>query len=121
LWYCHKGEIMAATSVTGKGRGSADGKNKGSAHMTLGVAHLVGPRIVMSGTAALSSGSVSLDMPPLAGDDTDYVVIVADTNASAMVATSGTIDASTGTITLGGASSSSHTVAYMVVKTGIAG
>jgi hypothetical protein len=32
---------MGATSVTGKGPGSADGKNRGSEHQTLGFSHII--------------------------------------------------------------------------------
>lgn len=50
---------MGATSVTGTGRGAADGFNRGSEHQTLGVAHLIGPRVVAAGFATLTSGSPS--------------------------------------------------------------
>ena len=50
---------MTATSVTGIGQGSSDGKNKGSQRMTLGVDHLIGPRVVHTGKAAMFSGSPS--------------------------------------------------------------
>ena len=50
---------MAASSVTGTGPGSADKVNKGSEHMHLGVDHLIGPRVVDAGTAALTSGTPS--------------------------------------------------------------
>jgi hypothetical protein len=44
---------MAATSITGTGPGSADGQNRGSEHMTLGVTHLIGPKVVAAGVAIL--------------------------------------------------------------------
>jgi hypothetical protein len=50
---------MGASSVTGTGYGSADKKNKGSEHMTLGVEHLIGPRVVDAGSVALASGTPS--------------------------------------------------------------
>jgi hypothetical protein len=50
---------MSASSVTGVGVGSADGNNKGSQHMTLGVDHLIGPRVVNAGSVILSSGTPS--------------------------------------------------------------
>jgi hypothetical protein len=50
---------MAASSVTGVGPGSADRVNKGSEHMHLGVDHLIGPRVVDAGQAALTSGTPS--------------------------------------------------------------
>jgi hypothetical protein len=109
---------MAATSVTGKGRGSADGKNKGSAHMTLGVNNLIGPRIIVAGKATSSGGTVAVDLDPVSGADTDYVVIVTDTHATVLDAASGTFDASTGTLTLKG--TDAHVLAYAIVKVGVA-
>ena len=104
---------MGATSVTGKGLGSADGKNKGSAHQTLGVAHLIGPHIVAAGTATLSGGTVSFDLVTMSGVAADYVVLASDTDAS-VAAASGTFAPTTGTLTLKG--TTTHVIAYAIVK-----
>jgi len=69
---------MTASTVTGRGIGSADGNNKGSERMTLGVDHLIGTRIVLSGTITLSdsgSGSVAFGQA-LDGDSSDYIVFL---------------------------------------------
>jgi hypothetical protein len=102
---------MGATSVTGKGRGSADGKNKGSAHMTLGVAHLIGPNIVAAGKATLSDGTVSLDLVPMDTSKT-YVVLATDQSANAVA--TGTFVSSTGTLTLKG--TTTDVISYVIVK-----
>lgn len=77
---------MTATSVTGRGTGSADRKNKGSEHNTLGVGHLIGPRVVMAGTATLSGGGVfEVRLPLLAGVATDYVVHLTATGGAVTI------------------------------------
>lgn len=112
---------MVATSVTGRGLGSADGKNKGSEHMTLGVEKLIGPRIVAADQVTLDgSGDASVVIPVLSGAATDYVVMAMDADASAAAAVAGSLamDATSATITLKGPASSA--VHYMVVKKGMA-
>lgn len=111
---------MAATSVTGKGPGSADGKNKGSAHMTLDVGNLIGPRVMAAGTATLSSGSASVILPALDGVTADYMVLCGDASGTA-AATSATlaISGSTTTLTLKG--TGTNTVKWAVIKIGISG
>lgn len=67
---------MAASSVTGTGIGSADGQNKGSEHMTLGVSHLIGTRLVVANRVTLAGGVATVTFPvPLAGDKANYIVI----------------------------------------------
>jgi len=74
---------MGATSVTGVGYGSADGKNKGSEHMTLGVGHLIGPRVMACGSVTTTGGGVAtVNIPLLAGVAGDYVVMVTATSAT---------------------------------------
>ena len=111
---------MGATSVTGVGYGSADGKNKGSAHMTLDVGNLIGPRIMGAGSATLSSGSATVILPALDGVTADYFVICSDASGTA-AATSGTlaISGSTTTLTLKG--TGTNAVKWAIVKVGISG
>lgn len=112
---------MGATSVTGVGRGSADGSNKGSAHMTLGASHLVGPRVVACDEITLDgSGDKVVKLPVLPGDASDYVCIASDSHATAAtaVACALTMNADTTTLTFKG--TASQTVAYSVIKRGIA-
>jgi hypothetical protein len=115
---------MGATSVTGKGRGSADGSNKGSTHMTIGASHLVGPRVVAAGSIDLVDGAATIKLPAPAGVATDYVVLATDVDAAQAVGaslafsaalTDGTKDA---VITLAG--NTTNTIAWSVVKTGVA-
>ena len=58
---------MTATSVTGKGPGSADGMNKGSEHMSLSVHKLIGPHVIAAGTKEFgedSTETVYFPLPP---------------------------------------------------------
>lgn len=50
---------MAASSVTGVGQGSADGRNKGSEHTSMSVTKLIGPRLVSCGQVVLGGGTPS--------------------------------------------------------------
>jgi hypothetical protein len=111
---------MGATSVTGVGLGSADGSNKGSAHMTLGASHLVGPRVVACDTGTLDgSGNLVVHLPVLNGPTNDFVVIAGDTGASAAaVAAAFAMDSTKTTLTFKG--TASHTIAYSVIKKGLA-
>jgi hypothetical protein len=117
---------MGATSVTGKGRGSADGSNKGSTHMTLGVSHLVGPRVVAAGAVTLSSTAFILKLPlPTGGAAADYVCMATDqtgANAVKVVLSKSSVNADgsydlvatfTGT--------STDVISYAIIKTGVAG
>ena len=82
---------MAATSVTGTGPGSADGFNKGSEHQTLGVDHLIGPRVVAAGVVVLDAiGTATIPVTAVLDEDppTDFIVLVNDvTDGSATVGT----------------------------------
>jgi hypothetical protein len=71
---------MAATSVTGQGTGAADGFNRGSEHMTLGVTHLIGPKVVAAGVTDLGPSGVT-DIPVTAivnGTNSGFIVLVND-------------------------------------------
>ena len=112
---------MAATTVTGRGLGSADGQNKGSAHQTLGVGHLIGPRCVIAADATLDgSGDAAPVWPVLDGTVGDYVVMATenDAAAAAAVAASLAMDATSTTVTLKGPAST--VVSYSVIKKGMA-
>ena len=111
---------MAATTVTGKGLGAADGQNKGSAHMTLGVGHLIGPRCVIVSEATLDTGAASEVWPALDGTVGDYIVIATDSDSAAAnaVGASLAMDATSTTVSLVG--TSAQTVAYSVIKKGLA-
>lgn len=115
------------TTVTGRGRGAADGKNKGSEHSTLGVSHLIGPRIVAAGSVALATGAAVVKLPALvgatvdgSGNITNYVAICTATAAANGVLTQ--VDNADGTketvLTIAG--TGTQTVQYIITKSGVA-
>lgn len=112
---------MGATSVTGVGLGSADGSNKGSSHMTLGVSNLIGPRIVACDEITLDgSGDLVVKLPLLSGSASDYVCLATDSHATAATACACALsmDGTATTLTFKG--TAGQTVAYSVVKKGLA-
>lgn len=112
---------MGASSVTGVGLGAAAGQNKGSEHMSLGVGHLIGPRVVVAADATLDgSGDASAVFPVLEGVVGDYIVSAtdADATAAAAVAAQLAMDGSSTTVTLKGPASG--VVHYSIIKKGIA-
>jgi hypothetical protein len=83
---------MGAYSVTGVGQGSADKHNKGSEHMTLGVDHLIGPRVVDMGAVALATGTPSTATVRFAADlssATGYYVQAVPVGATSGIAAAG--------------------------------
>ena len=112
---------MAATTVTGRGLGAADGQNKGSEHMTLGAGHLIGPRVVLAADGTLDgSGDLVVEYPALDGVLGDYIAMAvdADATAAAAVAVQMAMTADTLTLTLKGPNDG--VVNYSVVKKGMA-
>jgi hypothetical protein len=112
---------MTATSVTGRGLGSADKKNKGSEHMTLGAEKLIGPRVVAADSVTLDgSGDASIKLPVLTGAAADYVVMAldADTTAAAAVAATLAMDTTATTVTFKGPASG--VLYYSIIKKGLA-
>lgn len=88
---------MGATSVTGvSGPGSVAGKQKGSEHMSLGVAKLIGPKVSAAGKITLTGTTGVVEFPALVGSVNDYVVILSANTithvfvSTAMAAVSGT-------------------------------
>jgi hypothetical protein len=113
---------MSASSVTGTGLGSADGKNKGSDHMSLGVGKLIGTRIVASGSVALTSGTPSTatvtfeaTLPGVAGD---YIVMAVPVGNTAVIAAAGVAVSalSTTSFVLTGPNTVSTTIYWAVIK-----
>jgi len=80
---------MGATSVTGvSGPGSVAGIQKGSEHMSLGVAKLIGPKVSAAGKITLTGTTGVVEFPALVGAVSDYVVILsANTSAHVYVST----------------------------------
>ena len=112
---------MVATTVTGRGLGSADGQNKGSEHMTLGVSHLIGPRVVVADVHTMDGSSDTLVLPVLDGVVADYIVQAtdADTTAATAVAASLAMDATSTTVTIFAAADGLE-INYSIIKKGIA-
>lgn len=112
---------MGATSVTGVGLGSADGSNKGSSHMTIDAAKLIGPRVVACDEVTLDgSGDLVVKLPVLSGSASDYICHATDSHATAATACACalTMNASATTLTFKG--TAGQTVAYSVIKKGLA-
>lgn len=111
---------MGATSVTGVGPGSADGKNKGSEHMSLGVSKLIGPKVSAAGKVTLSGTTGVVEFPALVGSVSDYVVMVSANSStlayvsSALAVAGATADQWTFTATGG----SGAVVNWAVIKIG---
>jgi hypothetical protein len=104
---------MGATSVTGKGLGSAEGMNKGTARMTLGSDHLIGPHVVAAGNFTMTGATGVVQIPTLSGVVADYSFhVTADTANSVHV----TAKAVTG-FTING--TNGQVVSWMIVKNGL--
>lgn len=113
---------MTATSVTGIGRGSADGMTKGSEHMSLGVNHLVGPRVVASGRGASAAPSLTfvVELPGVAGDAATHNAMVTQQTGAAVAATAALTDGPNGLVlTVTTVAPNVNTWQWMVVKNGV--
>ena len=112
---------MPASSVTGVGSGSADKKNKGSEHMTLGVDHLIGARVVDAGTVVLSSGIPSTGSVRFGTDltsATGYFVQLTPVGATSGIAAGGVATSVVNTtgFVVTGANSVTTTVNWVLFK-----
>jgi hypothetical protein len=112
---------MAATSVTGRGLGSADKRQKGSEHVRLGAEKLIGPRPVACGTVTLSGGGTATVILPALDTTYSYVVLANDTYTGSANAVGASITVNAGVDTvLTFKGTGSHTVNYGVFKFGLA-
>jgi len=77
---------MTATSVQGlfnNGAGAVDGSNKGSERMTLGVGHLIGPRVIAAGQADnITSPETITFAQPLSGSESNHVIQLTNNGAT---------------------------------------
>jgi len=74
---------MGASSVSGKGFGSAVSANKVTKdRQNLGVAHLIGPYIGAANSVKCSGSSTIVQLPKLSDKNSDWVVLVTNTNFS---------------------------------------
>jgi hypothetical protein len=112
---------MGASSVTGVGQGSADKKNKGSEHMTLGVDHLIGARVVDAGSVVLASGTPStaaVSFGTALSSATGYYVQATPVGATSGIAAAGvatSVVATTG-FTLTGGNNVTTTINWVLFK-----
>lgn len=113
---------MAAQNTQGVGNGSAEGNQKGNARMTLGSDHLIGTRVVLSGSTNLVSGTPSTAVVtfPVALTDaaTNYMVIATAQGATAAIAAGGVAVSglSTTGFTLTGPNSVTTTINWALIK-----
>ena len=114
---------MGATSVTGvSGPGSVAGNQKGSEHMSLGVAKLVGPKVSAAGYVTCSGTTGTVVFPALAGAVTDYVVLLtATTSTHTYISTALAAVSDTGDWDFIVTASSGAVVNWAVVKIGLSG
>lgn len=112
---------MGASSVTGVGQGSADKLNKGSEHMTLGVDHLIGARVVNAGSVILASGTpstASVAFGTALSSATGYYVAATPVGATSGIAAAGvatSVVATTG-FTLTGGNNVTTTINWILFK-----
>ena len=72
---------MAATSVTGKGIGSAEKKQNISSN----IEKIIGPRIVYAACVVLNeSGEFNINLPQLPGTISDYVIVATHNNTTSV-------------------------------------
>lgn len=111
---------MSATTVTGRGLGSADKKGKGDEHLRVGAEKIIGPRVVAVGSKLLDgSGDGSVVLPVLPGVTANYLVFATDQNAAAAaVSASLVITGSATTLTIKG--TAARTISYCVLRVGLA-
>lgn len=112
---------MSATSVTGKGLGSAGVNQKGSEHAYLGVEKLVGPRIVVADEVTLDgSGDATVMLPALSGVRGDYTVLATDMDATAAAAVAAELTVAVASTTVVLKGPASGLVSYAIIKKGMA-
>ncbi len=112
---------MGATSVTGKGLGSADKRQKGSEHLRVGAEKIIGPRIVACGAGTLDgSGDLTIILPLPSGVIGDYMVFTTDAQATAAAATACTMTMVTDGLSLVFKGPAAGAIHYLVVKKGLA-
>lgn len=111
---------MGATSVTGKGFGSAESANKGAqGRQTLGVGHLIGPHVVNAGRVSLNgSGVATLEIPPLSGSGSDYAIIATQLDSVSPSACGVTLSVSNDIWTLSFKGENNGSLSYAVISVG---
>ena len=109
---------MGASSVSGKGSGSAELANKGAkGRQTIGVNHLIGPYIGAANSVQCSAGLKEVQLPKLSDNNNDWIVLVTNTDSSNPAATAASNIDSSWKFTV--YANGSDIVNYMVVFKGI--
>ena len=111
---------MGATSVTGKGFGSAEASNKGAqGRQTLGVGHLIGPHVVNAGAVTLGvSGTATLNIPPLSGVAADYAVLATQQDSSSPSACGAVLSVTDGEWSIDFKGENNGVISYAVISVG---
>jgi len=108
---------MGASSVTGVGHGSVEGKNAGSKHWTVGVGRLLGPKVMAADVVTLSGGAATVVLPKLSGNATDYIVIATDQTAANAVKASLAFGTNDCTLTFAG--TTTDVISWTIIKKGL--
>jgi len=113
---------MAATTVTGRGLGSADATQRGPKERGfVGAEKILGPRIMASGTKLLDgSGDGSVVLPAFDGSTSNYIVLATDSDVSGATAVTASLAITSNATTLTFKGTAANTIAYAVVKVGMA-
>lgn len=86
---------MGASSVSGKGSGSAELANKGAkGRQTLGVNHLIGPYIGAANSVQCSNGLKEIQLPKLSDNNNDWIVLATNTNSLNPATAASNVDSS---------------------------
>jgi hypothetical protein len=108
---------MGATSVTGVGQGSVEGKNMGSKTWTVGVGRLLGPKVMAADEVTLSGAAATVVLPLFPGVVGDYIVLATDKSGNHSVQAALTFNANDTTITFAG--TGTDVIQWAIVKKGL--
>lgn len=112
---------MGATSVTGVGYGSVQGHNRGAKLQTLGVDHLLGPRVIAAGTTTLSGGTSTVILPLMKNTTAGAHMVLATAQAAAGHAVGATLTFDTNDTKIILTGTSTDVVGWSIVKIGLSG
>lgn len=111
---------MAASSVSGKGRGAAFPGNKGPKNGRETFVPIHSPHVVAAGEANLVGNTKTITFPtPLEGGEADYVVMVTS-KANALAYVSAKTDSSGAFASFTVTGTGTNAFGYAVIKIGVA-
>lgn len=113
---------MAATTATGRGLGSAEETSRGPKERGfIGAEKVLGPRVVACDSVLLDgSGDATVVLPVLSGVTADYMVLATDTDITGTTAVTAALVISGSATTLTFNGTAANTVAYAIIKVGLA-